>query len=309
MIAVILAAGLSKRFGGKKLIEKINDRPMILHTAELVGAYEFQQKVLVYSDEEVKKTVQASDLTSDFIFVHNTHAEEGLSSSIKLAIKTLFQLNANRGNCNIKSEDHDNKNQSNENQSNENQSNKNHDNENQGMENQGMENQGMENQDMDNQGMENRGMENQDMDNQGMENRGIESQDIEDRDTEKRNTEDLYAYRETEEGIMFFVGDQPFLNEVTVRKLNDAYTEGKGSIIVPVYGADRGNPVIFSSKWMKELMMLEGDVGGRVIIRQNSSEVWEVPITDTEIGRDIDTKEEYNAVQAERILELHGETE
>jgi CTP:molybdopterin cytidylyltransferase MocA len=304
MIAVILAAGLSKRFGGKKLIEKINNKPMILHTAELVGAYEFQQKVLVYSDEEVKKTVQASDLTSDFIFVHNTHAEEGLSSSIKLAIKTLFQLNANRGNCNIKSEDHDNKNQCNENPSNviqskEFQSNKNHHNENQGIENQGIENQGIENQGMENQGME----------NQGMENRGIKNQDIEDRDTEKRNTENLNTYRETEEGIMFFVGDQPFLNEVTVRKLNDAYTEGKGSIIVPVYGADRGNPVIFSSKWMKELMMLEGDVGGRVIIRQNSREVWEVPITDTEIGRDIDTKEEYNAVQAERIPELHGETE
>jgi CTP:molybdopterin cytidylyltransferase MocA len=304
MIAVILAAGLSKRFGGKKLIEKINNKPMILHTAELVGAYEFQQKVLVYSDEEVKKTVQASDLTSDFIFVHNTHAEEGLSSSIKLAIKTLFQLNANRGNCNIKSEDHDNKNQCNENPSNviqskEFQSNKNHHNENQGIENQGIENQGIENQGMENQGME----------NQGMENRGIKNQDIEDRDTEKRNTENLNTYRETEEGTMLFVGDQPFLNEVTVRKLNDAYTEGKGSIIVPVYGADRGNPVIFSSKWMKELMMLEGDVGGRVIIRQNSREVWEVPITDTEIGRDIDTKEEYNAVQAERIPELHGETE
>ena len=299
MIAVILAAGLSKRFGGKKLIEKINNKPMILHTAELVGAYEFQQKVLVYSDEEVKKTVQASDLTTDFIFVHNIHAEEGLSSSIKLAIKTLFQLNANRGNCNIKSEDHDNKNQCNENPSNviqskEFQSNKNHHNENQGIENQGM---------------ENRGMENQVMENRGMVNRDMENQDIEDRDTEKRNTENLNTYRETEEGIMFFVGDQPFLNVVTVRKLNDAYTEGKGSIIVPVYGADRGNPVIFSSKWMKELMMLEGDVGGRVIIRQNSREVWEVPITDTEIGRDIDTKEEYNDVQAERIPELHGETE
>ena len=271
MIAVILAAGLSKRFGGKKLIEKINDKPMILHTAELVGAYEFQQKVLVYSDEEVKKTVQASDLTSEFIYVHNTHAEEGLSSSIKLAIKTLFQLNADRGNCNIKSEDHDNENQNNKKQSNEIQSNKNHDNVNQGME------------------------------NQGMENKSMEKQDIEDLDTDKRNIENLYTYRETEEGIMFFVGDQPFLNGDTIRKLVDAFTEEKGSIIVPVYGADRGNPVIFSTKWMKELQKLEGDVGGRVIIRQNSSEVWEVPITDREIGRDIDTKEEYNAVQAERI--------
>jgi len=289
MIAVILAAGLSKRFGGKKLIEKINGKPMILHTAELVGAYEFQQKVLVYSDEEVKKTVQASEMASDFIYVHNAHAEEGLSSSIKLAIKTLIQLNADRGNCNIKTEDHDNKNQCNENPSNviqskEFQSNKNHHNENQGIENQGIE-------------------------NQDIEDRRMETQVIEDRDIEKRDTKNLYMYRETEEGIMFFVGDQPFLNEVTVRKLNAAYTEGKGSIIVPVYGADRGNPVIFSSKWMKELRMLEGDVGGRVIIRQNSSEVWEVPITDTEIGRDIDTKEEYNAVQAERIPELHGETE
>ncbi len=278
MIAVILAAGLSKRFGGKKLIEKINDKPMILHTAELVGAYEFQQKVLVYSDEEVKKTVQASDLTSEFIYVHNTHAEEGLSSSIKLAIKTLFQLNADRGNCNIKSEDHDNENQNNKKQSNEIQSNKNHDNVNQGME------------------------------NQGMENKSMEKQDIEDLDTDKRNIENLYTYRETEEGIMFFVGDQPFLNGDTIRKLVDAFTEEKGSIIVPVYGADRGNPVIFSTKWMKELQKLEGDVGGRVIIRQNSSEVWEVPITDREIGRDIDTKEEYNAVQAERISKLHGKT-
>lgn len=259
MIAVILAAGLSKRFGGKKLLEKINNKPMILHTAELVGTYEFRQKVLVYSDEEVKKAVQASASTSDFIFVHNTHAEEGLSTSIKLAVETLFQLNADWRTYNFKSE---------------------------------------------NQVIKNQVIEYQDKENQDKENR-----DIENRDIENSNKENLNTNREGKEGIMFFVGDQPFLNKGTIRRLDDAFTEGKGSIIVPIYGANRGNPVIFSTKWVEELKKLEGDVGGRIIIRKNSSEVWEVPITDIEIGRDIDTKEEYNAVQAERISELHGKTE
>ncbi len=259
MIAVILAAGLSKRFGGKKLLEKINNKPMILHTAELVGTYEFRQKVLVYSDEEVKKAVQASASTSDVIFVHNTHAEEGLSTSIKLVVETLFQLNADWKTYNFKSE--------------------------------------------------NQVIKNQDKENQDKENQDKENQDKENRDIENSNKENLNTNREGKEGIMFFVGDQPFLNEGTIRRLDDAFTEGKGSIIVPIYGANRGNPVIFSTKWVEELKKLEGDVGGRIIIRQNSSEVWEVPITDIEIGRDIDTKEEYNAVQAERISELHGKTE
>jgi CTP:molybdopterin cytidylyltransferase MocA len=259
MIAVILAAGLSKRFGGKKLLEKINNKPMILHTAELVGTYEFRQKVLVYSDEEVKKAVQASASTSDFIFVHNTHAEEGLSTSIKLAVETLFQLNADWKTYNFKSE--------------------------------------------------NQVIKNQVIKNQVIKNQVIENQDKESRDIENSNKENLDTNRESKGGIMFFVGDQPFLNEGTIRRLDDAFTEGKGSIIVPIYGANRGNPVIFSTKWVEELKKLEGDVGGRIIIRQNSSEVWEVPITDIEIGRDIDTKEEYNAVQAERISELHGKTE
>ncbi|WOO37631.1 nucleotidyltransferase family protein [Anaerocolumna sp. AGMB13020] len=299
MIAVILAAGLSKRFGGKKLLEKINDRPMILHTAELVGAYEFQKKLLVYSDEEVKETVQASAWTSDFLFVHNNHAEEGLSTSIKLAVETLLQLNTDKGNCNIEPE-----NQYKENQYKENQYKENRDKESQYKENQYKENQYKENQDNESQSNESQSNESQSNENQCIENKCIKNRYIENLDTEI-----LKKYSESDEGIMFFVGDQPFLNIDTVKKLNDAFREKKGSIIVPVYGVDRGNPVIFATKWMKELRKLEGDIGGRVIIRQNSSEVLEVPVTDTKIGRDIDTKEEYNAVRAERISELHGETE
>lgn len=196
MIAVILAAGLSKRFGGKKLLEKVNNKSMVLHVTDLISSLDFDQRILVYSDEEVFKEVTANcKESSKFLFLLNEQAANGLSTSIKLAVKNL------------------------------------------------------------------------------------------------RNDK-------TEDGIMFFVADQPFIDTLTVKRLIEAFHQGKGSIIVPIYGENRGNPVIFSHKWVEQLKNLEGDVGGRSIIRQNPEEVWEVPIMDSTIGKDIDTKDEYLALHS-----------
>lgn len=194
MTAVILAAGLSRRFQGKKLLMKIDGKPMVIHVADLVSAMGFEQKVFVYSDEEVFNAVQENcERASDFTFIYNKRAEEGLSTSIRVA------LNSN-----------------------------------------------------------------------------------------------------VSDGIIFFVGDQPFINETTVNRLIEAFYQKKGSIIVPVYGGSRGNPVIFSKRWADRLKNLKGDMGGRLIIRENQDEVWEVQIEDSRIGRDIDTKEEYYACHGER---------
>jgi molybdenum cofactor cytidylyltransferase len=199
MIAVILAAGLSKRFGDKKLLAKVNNKSMVLHVADLVSSLNFDQNIIVYSDEEVRKEIESNcEQSHKFQFFNNNLSYKGLSTSIRLAIE---QLNL--------------------------------------------------------------------------------------------------SYLDG--GIMFFVADQPFIDATTVRKLTAAYYEGKGSIIVPVYGVNRGNPVIFSIKWLEQLKRLEGDVGGRGIIRDNPKEVREVFITDAQIGKDIDTKEEYTALQHERI--------
>ena len=198
MIAVILAAGLSKRFGGKKLLEQVEGKEMVLHVADLVGRMDFEQRLFVYSDAEVLKRVK--DKCSGaygYQYLNNKQAEMGLSTSIKLALENLVE-------------------------------------------------------------------------------------------------------RKADTGIIFFVADQPYVDETTVSRLKKAYEQGKGSIIVPLYGENRGNPVIFSGKWMHHLKNLEGDVGGRSIIRENPEEVWEVPITDIRIGRDIDTKEEYRALFGER---------
>lgn len=194
MIAVILAAGLSTRFGSMKLLEKIKNKSMVLHVADLVSSLDFEKKFIIYSDDEILNEIQLyCKKASQFQFIYNSQAHKGLSTSIKAAVE---QLNTTR----------------------------------------------------------------------------------------------------EKDGIMFFVADQPFIDTATVEKLLEAFHEDKGSIIVPLYGQSRGNPVLFSVKWIKELKNLEGDVGGRVIIRENPEEVWEVSILDPLIGKDIDTKEEYNTL-------------
>lgn len=193
MKAVILAAGLSKRFGGKKLLMKIEGKPMVCHVADLVSTMGFKQMILVYSDEEIRKAVRESIPAAGFTFLYNKDAELGLSTSIKLALEP-----------------------------------------------------------------------------------------------------------DTPEGVIFFMGDQPFLDKATVIKLLEAFYLKKGSIIVPVYGENRGNPVIFSGKWTGRLKTLTGDVGGRVIMREYPEEVYEVRLDHIRPGRDIDTQEEFNAFLKER---------
>lgn len=193
--AVILAAGLSKRFAGQKLLAHIDGKPMVKHVVDLVAAMDFERRIFVYSNDEVLRgAFESADQEAVFILRYNPSAEDGLSSSIRLALE-----------------------------------------------------------------------------------------------------------HEAANGIIFFPGDQPLIDEATVGQLLKAFDEKKGSIIVPVYGEKHGNPVIFAGKWMEQLKDIDGDVGGREIIESNPREVWEVVIEDSWIGFDIDTREAFRAYHNERI--------
>lgn len=95
------------------------------------------------------------------------------------------------------------------------------------------------------------------------------------------------------EAFMFFSGDQPFINDAIVMRLVQAYLADKNHIIVPSYSGSRGMPTIFPAKWKNDLMQLEGDAGGRTIIKSHPEEVKTVEIEQLAAGFDIDTKEDY----------------
>lgn len=94
-------------------------------------------------------------------------------------------------------------------------------------------------------------------------------------------------------GFMFLVGDQPYLTSSTIIALITAFNKEKNRIIVPVYGVERGNPVIFPAALKPELLSLEGDRGGRWVIDRMQHLVTAVPIASHFEATDIDTAQEY----------------
>jgi molybdenum cofactor cytidylyltransferase len=95
------------------------------------------------------------------------------------------------------------------------------------------------------------------------------------------------------QAYMFLVGDQPFITSRLIDELINEYKKGLASIIVPYYNGKNGTPTIFSSIYKDELLSIEGDKGGRDIIRNNPSSIKKVIIDDGRLGLDMDTPEDF----------------
>jgi molybdenum cofactor cytidylyltransferase len=95
------------------------------------------------------------------------------------------------------------------------------------------------------------------------------------------------------DGLMFLVGDQPFVSAATINRLIAAFNADRSRIVVPVYGSRRGNPVIFPSSLKQDLLLLEGDQGGRTIIIRMQTTISLVAIQDEMEAMDVDSVEAY----------------
>lgn len=96
------------------------------------------------------------------------------------------------------------------------------------------------------------------------------------------------------QAYMFLMGDQPFITGKLIDRLIEEYKNDKSTIIVPYYNGRNGTPVIFPSRFKDDLLQVEGDRGGRDIIRKNMSSVKKVIIYDGKLGLDVDRKEDIN---------------
>ncbi|NJP40497.1 EF2563 family selenium-dependent molybdenum hydroxylase system protein [Oscillospiraceae bacterium HV4-5-C5C] len=90
-------------------------------------------------------------------------------------------------------------------------------------------------------------------------------------------------------GVIYLVGDQPALTPGILLALAEAYRQGEGSLVVPLYGRKPGNPVLFACRWIPELRALQGDRGGRQLLQQHPEAVAYVPVSpDPAQGQDVD---------------------
>lgn len=98
------------------------------------------------------------------------------------------------------------------------------------------------------------------------------------------------------DGYMFFTGDQPFIDTNTIRLLDYAFDKYKHSIIVPTFSSRKGSPVIFPKRFREELLCLQGDTGGRIIIDKYKNDVRFIELNSELPLLDIDTPEDYKNI-------------
>ena len=105
------------------------------------------------------------------------------------------------------------------------------------------------------------------------------------------------------DGIICSVSDQPLLDSMVIEKLIASFQQHRDetnrTIVVPKYGPTQhpGNPVLFGAHWFEALQHIEGDQGGRTIIRGAGHNFVEYVSIIPEWGFDIDTPEDYNDLQ------------
>lgn len=104
------------------------------------------------------------------------------------------------------------------------------------------------------------------------------------------------------DGYMFFVADQPFIEVDTINKLCSIFYDNSNKIIVPCFNGINKSPVIFPENLKEELLNIEGDIGGRVVIKNNSERVIKVQIGNENEFIDIDTFEDYENLSKMKVF-------
>ena len=101
------------------------------------------------------------------------------------------------------------------------------------------------------------------------------------------------ALRPGIEAALVVLADQPALTPELLSTLVDRYRASGAPIVAPVHRGQRGNPVLFDRALFTELMAVEGDTGGRQILKRHEQEVDQVETMDSAILMDIDTWQDY----------------
>ncbi|MBV9686337.1 MAG: molybdopterin-binding/glycosyltransferase family 2 protein [Alphaproteobacteria bacterium] len=100
------------------------------------------------------------------------------------------------------------------------------------------------------------------------------------------------------DGVLVCLGDMPLISGRHLDRLIAAFNPLEGrAIVVPTRRGKRGNPVLWSKKFLPEMAALAGDVGAKHLIGEHAEVVAEVEMDDDAILVDIDTPEALAALR------------
>lgn len=95
-------------------------------------------------------------------------------------------------------------------------------------------------------------------------------------------------------GIMIGLADQPLLTAEDVDSAIDAFLDRKrGSILVPTYRGQRGNPIVVAAEHRAEMLAGERHLGCKRLIERNPDLVTTLEMDNDHCVFDVDTPEDY----------------
>lgn len=103
------------------------------------------------------------------------------------------------------------------------------------------------------------------------------------------------------EGYLICPGDMPFVSAVEFRRIGAFFAESfranPQTIVQPVFGGRRGNPVVFSQFYQQQIFENAHPDGCRPVLQRNMENVRFVEMSTASILRDLDTPEDWQAAQ------------
>jgi molybdenum cofactor cytidylyltransferase len=108
----------------------------------------------------------------------------------------------------------------------------------------------------------------------------------------------IAAVSDKADGAIVCLGDMPLIDSKLIDHLIENFAPDRGQlIVVPVSDGRRGNPVLWSRRFFRELMTLDGDVGARHLIAKHAEAVAEVVVDGHGAFLDIDTPQALEAAR------------
>ena len=93
----------------------------------------------------------------------------------------------------------------------------------------------------------------------------------------------------------FFVADQPHLKQETILRLLEGFQRSEKGIGAVGWKEQIGNPVIFHEKYREELLLLDGDTGGKRVLKKHLNDVYLCEVEEETELKDYDYKPEEEA--------------
>jgi molybdenum cofactor cytidylyltransferase len=94
---------------------------------------------------------------------------------------------------------------------------------------------------------------------------------------------------------MIGLGDQPQIQEGSVRQIRDIYLQTKSPLVVPSFQMRRGHPWLVARSLWSELLEMRSSQTPRDFLNAHAADIQYVDVDTPSILADLDTPEDYRA--------------